>query len=144
MRRPVPANIKLNTRYYRYKHLKMSSVNTRQHRSILILGYAMDTRELRETLAENIKKQRRILGLTQEKLAEMADISSNMINDIEGRRTWVSDKTILKLAGALHVEVYQLFVPPVGSDTERAGISKEALQQLKKMIDAEFDAILKK
>jgi transcriptional regulator with XRE-family HTH domain len=102
----------------------------------------MDIRELRKTLAGNIKKQRRILGLTQEKLAEIADISSNMINDIEGCRTWVSDKTILKLAAALHVEVYQLLLPRATSDTEHAGIHQEVLLQLKRTIDAEFAAIL--
>ncbi|MDR3338269.1 MAG: helix-turn-helix domain-containing protein [Treponema sp.] len=103
----------------------------------------MDIRELRETLAENIKRQRRIFRLTQEKLAEMADISSNMINDIEGCRTWVSDKTILKLAAALHVKVYQLLVPEANSDTDHAGIRKEVLLQLKKTIDTEFDEVLK-
>jgi transcriptional regulator with XRE-family HTH domain len=103
----------------------------------------MDIQELRETLAENIKKQRRIFGLTQEKLAEAAGISSNMINDIEGCRTWVSDKTILKLAAALHVEVYQLLIPGEKADTDRAGIHKEVFLQLKRTIDAEFAAILK-
>ncbi|MDR1326093.1 MAG: helix-turn-helix domain-containing protein [Treponema sp.] len=103
----------------------------------------MDIRELRETLAENIKKQRKILGLTQEKLAETADISSNMVNDIEGCRTWVSDKTILKLAAALRVEVYQLLVPVMNSDMERGGIHKEVLLQLKRTIDMRFDEILR-
>ncbi|MDR2717949.1 MAG: helix-turn-helix transcriptional regulator, partial [Treponema sp.] len=58
--------------------------------------------DLRRTLSLNIKKQRKILGLTQEKLAEATDLSSQTINDIEGCRMWVSDKTILKLAKILH------------------------------------------
>jgi transcriptional regulator with XRE-family HTH domain len=103
----------------------------------------MDTQELRETLAKNIKKQRKFLGLTQEKLAETADISSNMINDIEGCRTWVSDKTILKLARALHIEAYQLLIPAENPPADYRGISKEVLLLLKKMIDAELDTILK-
>jgi transcriptional regulator with XRE-family HTH domain len=103
----------------------------------------MDIRKLRETLAENIKKQRRILSLTQEKLAEIADMSSNMINDIEGCRTWVSDKTILKLAAALHVEVYQLLVPAQKTGMEHDVIHKEVLLQLKRTIDVKFDEILK-
>jgi transcriptional regulator with XRE-family HTH domain len=57
--------------------------------------------DLRETLSANIKKQREFLGITQEKLAEKAGISANMINDIEGCRSWVSDKTLVKLATAL-------------------------------------------
>ncbi|WP_461255339.1 helix-turn-helix domain-containing protein [Treponema sp. R80B11-R83G3] len=67
--------------------------------------------DLRRTLSQNIKKQRKILGLTQEKLAEAANLSSQTINDIEGCRMWVSDKTILKLANVLHIDAYQLFEP---------------------------------
>ena len=67
--------------------------------------------DLRRTLSLNIKKQRKILGLTQEKLAEAANLSSQTINDIEGCRMWVSDKTILKLAKVLHRDAYQLFEP---------------------------------
>ena len=71
-----------------------------------------DSEKLREILSFNIKKQRKKLGLTQEKLAEAADLSSQTINDIEGCRMWVSDKTITKLASVLHVKAYQLLVPP--------------------------------
>ena len=67
--------------------------------------------DLRRTLSLNIKKQRKILGLTQEKLAEATELSSQTINDIEGCRMWVSDKTILKLARTLHIDAYQLFEP---------------------------------
>jgi transcriptional regulator with XRE-family HTH domain len=47
---------------------------------------------LRETLSRNIKKFREISGMTQEKLSEKTGISANMINDIEGCRSWVSEK----------------------------------------------------
>jgi DNA-binding XRE family transcriptional regulator len=52
------------------------------------MEFDIDTCQLRKTLSENIKQQRKILSLTQEKLAESADISPNMVNDIEGCRTW--------------------------------------------------------
>ena len=66
---------------------------------------------LRKILSMNIKKQRTLLGFSQEKLAEIADISVNMIKDIEGSRTWVSDKTLNKLAAALKTDIYRLFIP---------------------------------
>jgi hypothetical protein len=34
-----------------------------------------------------------------------------MINAIEGRRSWVSDKALTALAEGLEVDVYQLFAP---------------------------------
>jgi transcriptional regulator with XRE-family HTH domain len=77
--------------------------------------------DLRRTLSLNIKKQRKILGLTQEKLAETADLSSQTINDIEGCRMWVSDKTILKLAKVLHIDAYQLFEPVTAIRTPVSG-----------------------
>ena len=77
--------------------------------------------DLRITLSLNIKKQRKILGLTQEKLAEATDLSSQTINDIEGCRMWVSDKTILKLAKILHIDAYQLFEPVTALETPVSG-----------------------
>ena len=71
----------------------------------------MESEKLREILSCNLKKERKKMGLTQEKLAEIADLSSQTINDIEGCRMWVSDKTMIKLAKVLHIEAYQLLIP---------------------------------
>jgi len=102
---------------------------------------------LRKTLSSNIKKHREFLGLTQEKLAEKAGISANMINDIEGCRIWISDKTLVNLATALQVETYRLFIPISLSDTE---IDKTALkdlardlQKIRKDFNSSFDNALK-
>jgi len=70
-----------------------------------------ETNDLRKTLSLNVKRQRKIMGLTQEKLAEAANLSHQTINDIEGCRMWVSDKTILKLAQIFHIDAYQLLAP---------------------------------
>jgi transcriptional regulator with XRE-family HTH domain len=75
---------------------------------------------LRKTVSINIKKHREHLNLTQEKLAEEAGISANMVNDIEGCRTWISDKTLVNLASALKIETYRLFLPLATSDNEIA------------------------
>jgi len=72
---------------------------------------------LRKILSLNIKNQRELLGLTQENLAEKAGISSNMLRDIEGCRTWVSDTTLMNIASALKTDIYRLFMPnTVGED----------------------------
>ena len=103
--------------------------------------------ELRKTLSANIKKHRESLNLTQEKLAEKAEISANMVNDIEGCRTWISDKTLVKLASALQIETYRLFIPLSLSDNE---ISKTAiidlvkdLQKIRKDFNSNFENTLK-
>ena len=69
------------------------------------------TEEIRRILARNIKKRRENLGLTQENLAEMTDLSVQTINTIEGCRMWISDKSVTRLAKALDIEIFQLFMP---------------------------------
>ena len=100
---------------------------------------------LRKNLSANIKKHRELLGFTQEKLAETSEISANMINDIEGCRTWVSDKTLVKLAAALQVETHRLFLPLTATDTAKAetkDLAKE-LQKIRKDFNSSFDNALK-
>jgi transcriptional regulator with XRE-family HTH domain len=67
--------------------------------------------QAKELLAINIKLLRKKKGFSQEKLAEIANISAQSISDIEGLRTWVSDKTLEGLANALSVDIFQLFIP---------------------------------
>ena len=66
---------------------------------------------LQKRLSANLKKARKTLSLSQEKLAEEAQISVQMMNDIEGCRRWPSEKTLSKLANALQTDVYTLFLP---------------------------------
>ena len=70
-----------------------------------------DIEIIRKVLAGNIKKYRKNLGYSQEKLAEKADLSAQTINDIEGCRRWVSAATLTKLAETLHIAEYQLLIP---------------------------------
>jgi len=69
------------------------------------------TEHIRIVLAGNIKKHRKKFGYTQEKLAEKAGLSAQTLNDIEGCRRWISARTMTKLAKALNIDEYQLFIP---------------------------------
>ena len=107
-----------------------------------------EVKELRRILALNIKRQRENLGISQEKLAELAGISANMMTDIECCRTWVSDKTLIKLANALEIDVFRLLLP-VGLSKEEiistiyVDIAQDILKA-KKDVNADFEKILKK
>jgi len=74
--------------------------------------------DLRKILSINIKKHRELLGFSQEKLAEKAGISANMVRDIEGCRTWVSDKTLTNVAEALKTDSYRLLIPETVQEDE--------------------------
>lgn len=70
-----------------------------------------DKPRIRTIIANNIRKYRKLNKLTQEVLAERADVSNTYIANIECGQTWLSDKTLEKIAAALQIEIYLLFVP---------------------------------
>ena len=88
--------------------------------------------DLRNILSINIKRHRELLGLSQEKLSEKAGISANMIRDIEGCRTWVSDKTLINIADALKTDIYRLLMPETVQEEE---IYRTILLDLTKTFD---------
>jgi transcriptional regulator with XRE-family HTH domain len=117
------------------------------------MGMKEKPEKIRQILAHNIKKRRESLGITQEELAETANLSVQTINTIEGCRMWVSDKSITRLAKALNIEVFQLFMPHRMNikelDTRHVGVllefwqkTKLAVEKMDSQIDDEFREIL--
>jgi transcriptional regulator with XRE-family HTH domain len=78
-------------------------------------------------LSSNIRGNRKQLGISQERLAELVEVSTQTINDVECCRSWVSDKTMAKIAEALNVEIFQLFLPVLGPGEQDAGYSLSQL-----------------
>ena len=70
----------------------------------------MTEQELLETLSQNIKFYRKG-KFTQETLAEKIGVSAQNINNVEGKRRFPRTENLIKIADALGVEVYQLFIP---------------------------------
>jgi transcriptional regulator with XRE-family HTH domain len=96
--------------------------------------------KLRKIMSANIKYYRAKMGFTQEKLAEIMGVSDQTINDIEGCRTWVSDKTIVKLALALKIEAYQLLFPQTEAEKlYPIKIPANILQDLKDIIKEDLE-----
>jgi len=111
------------------------------------------TEKIRQILAQNVKKRRESLGLTQENLAEMTDLSVQTINTLEGCRMWISDKSITRIAKALDLEIYQLFMPNQikVNDLEQEQITilldfwqktKLAMEKMNSQIDVDFKDVL--
>lgn len=66
--------------------------------------------DLKDLLSKNIKKYRKGI-FTKETLAEKIGVSCQNINDIEEKRRFPCPESLVKIADALNVKVYQLFVP---------------------------------
>ena len=103
---------------------------------------------IRKFLATNIKRFREMEGMTQENLAEKAGISTPMMCDIEGCRTWISDKTLASLSTALKVETYRLFIPDeIDGDDASKLLAKEITQEflsIQQTYNNNIENILKK
>ena len=67
-----------------------------------------NARKHRRILGENIRQHRRKAELTQEKLAELADLHTNFVGDIERGEENVSVDALVRLAAALRVKVADL------------------------------------
>jgi len=71
----------------------------------------MTESELRAILSQNIRRYRGFRKISQAELAEKINISIPFLSDIENGKKWVSPITLIKIAGALDLEVYELLKP---------------------------------
>jgi transcriptional regulator with XRE-family HTH domain len=63
----------------------------------------------RQILGETIRKHRKQSGLSQEKLAEKADLSTVFISEVETGKKTISVDALLRIAKALRVCLRDLF-----------------------------------
>lgn len=74
--------------------------------------------EIRQILADNIKRLRKQRGLSQLKLANELDIAMTFVSDIENCKKWVSPETLAKLVSYFDVPVSELFDTPTLSKND--------------------------
>ena len=70
----------------------------------------MGGKELRALFGKNVRTYRNRRNWSQADLAEYADISINFLGDIERGKKWPHPETLTKLAAALEVMVFELFI----------------------------------
>ena len=110
----------------------------------------MTENELLETLSQNINFYRKD-KFTQETLAEKVGVSAHNINNIEGKRRFPRTENLIKIADALGVEVYQLFIPkdktPViieqtpENEKIRSQITEEVVADVRNILNKALDKI---
>jgi transcriptional regulator with XRE-family HTH domain len=103
--------------------------------------------DLRHTLSKNIKILRSQRSLSQIELAEKADISIPFLSNIERQNKWPHPDTLVKLAKALDVEVYILFLdkpPPIPAKIQDTLVKfkKDMAVSLHKSITTAIDCSL--
>jgi len=89
---------------------------------------------LRTVLAHNMKKRRRILGISQSQLAEKVSLSAHYISQIEQKNKFPSPEMLERIAAALEIDTPQLF--------SMESLSDEAIQKFQNGVLSDMEAAL--
>jgi transcriptional regulator with XRE-family HTH domain len=90
--------------------------------------------DLRVLLAYNIKKRRKALGISQEKLAEKVSTSTHYIGQIEQKNKFPSPEMMERIAAALEIDTPQLF--------SMASFTDEAIKRFKEGVTSDLENAL--
>jgi len=100
--------------------------------------------KIREILAQNMKKYRQKLGITQPELAERINISTNFVGMIEQKRKFPAPEMLDRIAIALEIETFELFTTSASPQTELKKLHKEILADLDRAIVEAVEKAIKK
>jgi transcriptional regulator with XRE-family HTH domain len=89
---------------------------------------------IKEILAANLKENCRKSGLTQEKLAEMADMSLHYLATLELGKNFPSGEMVEKLAKALNIQAFQLFYPTATTEGALLHLEQSIVTNIEKIV----------
>ncbi|GMO39153.1 MAG: hypothetical protein Ta2B_18770 [Termitinemataceae bacterium] len=91
--------------------------------------------KLRQILAVNMKENRCRLGISQAKLAEKADISTNFVAMIELEKKFPSPEMLERIAAALEIDTPQLFSIPTPVAESPKRLNKTVLNSIRNNVN---------
>jgi len=97
--------------------------------------------DCRLILARNMRKYRKIMGLSQMALAEMAGCSTTLIGNIEINRRFPSPKNINRIADALGVKVADLFSEDEPESMKAMAAKKDMKARFEKLVGRAIDEL---
>jgi transcriptional regulator with XRE-family HTH domain len=99
--------------------------------------------DLRQLLAENIKRFRKKLGLSQSKLAEKANTSTHYIGMIEIGRHFPTAEMLENIACALEIDTPELFSMPPASEKALKQLYAAILPEMRQAANDAIEHALK-
>lgn len=90
--------------------------------------------DIRAVLAYNLKKRRKTLGISQEKLAEKVATSTHYIGSIEQKTKFPSPEMLERIATALEIDTPQLF--------SMTSYTDEALKRFQEGVQTDIETAL--
>jgi transcriptional regulator with XRE-family HTH domain len=83
---------------------------------------------------KNLKEYRKKRGFTQAKLAEKVNVTAHYIGMLEMGRNFPATDLIERIARALDIEMYELFVESSSPSKELEKLRNDIMQEIKKTI----------
>jgi len=99
---------------------------------------------VREILAQNLKENRRRLGITQPELAEKAGLSTHYLAMIEIAQKFPSADVLDRLAAALGIGSNELFSVSVSPERAMEQMQQKILENLDQAIEHALDKAIAK
>jgi len=84
---------------------------------------------------QNLRKHRRKCGLTQAQLAEKVNVSTHHIGMIELSRNNPTLELVERIANALNIKTYELFIDPLSPNVELERLREEIKGDMKQLLD---------
>jgi transcriptional regulator with XRE-family HTH domain len=97
---------------------------------------------LRDIFAHNLKEKRRICGFSQAKLAEIVNVSTHHIATIETARNYPTLDLVERMANALNIEIYELFINPLSPPEEMERLYKEVAKNIEQVVGKAVEKVL--
>jgi transcriptional regulator with XRE-family HTH domain len=99
--------------------------------------------DCRPLLARNMKRYRKILGLSQMALADKVGCSTTLIGNIEINRRFPSADNINRIANALEIKVADLFSESEPESMKVMASKKELKTKLERLMGKAIDELFK-
>ena len=97
---------------------------------------------IREILAKNLRENRRKLGISQPKLAELANLSTHYVAMIENSHKFPTPEVLERLAVALEIYTHEFFTVHPSPESALDKLHKELVTDIKQVVsDAVRQAI---
>jgi transcriptional regulator with XRE-family HTH domain len=98
--------------------------------------------ELRKTFVKNLRKFRKARGISQTKLADLLDSATGYIGQIEIGRKFPSVEMIQRIAEALQIKPYLLFLDEDEAGTAASTVAPLPVEHI--MNDKDKDELIRK
>ena len=89
------------------------------------------------------KKHRRKSGFTQAQLAEKVNVPTHHIGMIELSRNYPTLELVERIADALGIEIYELFIDPLSPNTELERLRQEIKGDTRQLLDEFLEKVVK-